>query len=109
MFQIYSPPRYIQKASFNKITQPNLVHQSDLELTYDEVNEKLYMWCLTIVDVASRYKEAYPLTSKNSSEVSNTFERIYNDSSNPLNWPRLLQVSWICSTLMERHNVTSLR
>jgi hypothetical protein len=69
IFQIYRPPpKYIQRASFVKINRPNLVHQCDLvKLTYDEVDGKIYMWCLTIVDVASRFKEAYPLTSKNSS------------------------------------------
>ena len=42
------------------------------------------------MDVASRYKEAEPLTSKNSDEVALAFKRIYKRA--PLKWPQLLQV-----------------
>jgi len=45
---------------------------------------------LTIVDVASRYKEAGPLTSKDSAEVAKAFQSIYKRS--PLTWDQLLQV-----------------
>ena len=39
---------------------------------------------------ASRYKEAEPLTSKNSDEVAKAFQSIYKRS--PLTWPNMLQV-----------------
>jgi hypothetical protein len=45
---------------------------------------------LTVVDVASRFKAAEPLTSKESSEVSKAFQRIYKRG--PLRWPSVLQV-----------------
>jgi len=45
---------------------------------------------LTVVDVASRYKEAEPLTSKNSDEVALAFQKIYKRS--PLKWLEMLQV-----------------
>ena len=45
---------------------------------------------MTIVDVASRYKAAEPLTSKESDEVSKAFQKIYRRG--PLKWPQLLQV-----------------
>ena len=45
---------------------------------------------MTVVDVASRYKAAEPLTSKESDEVSKAFQRIYRRG--PLKWPQLLQV-----------------
>ena len=45
---------------------------------------------MTVVDVASRYKAAEPLTSKESEEVSRGFARIYRRV--PLKWPQLLQV-----------------
>ena len=51
---------------------------------------KVFKYALTVVDVASRYKEAEPLTSKNSDEVALAFKRIYKRS--PLKWPELLQV-----------------
>ena len=44
---------------------------------------------LTVVDVASRFKAAEPLSSKESSEVSKAFQRIYKG---PLKWPSILQV-----------------
>jgi len=40
--------------------------------------------------VASRYKEAEPVTSKNSDEVAKAFQTIYRRS--PLTWPEMLQV-----------------
>ena len=45
---------------------------------------------MTVVDVASRYKAAEPLTSKESDEVSKAFQRVYKRG--PLKWPQLLQV-----------------
>ena len=51
---------------------------------------KVYKYALTVVDVASRYKAAEPLTSKESDEVSKAFQRIYRRG--PLKWPQLLQV-----------------
>ena len=41
------------------------------------------------MDVASRFKAAEPLTSKDSSEVSRAFRKIYKG---PLKWPKILQV-----------------
>ena len=64
---------------------------------------------LTIVDIASRYKEAYPLSTKLSSEVATAFMKIYQKG--PLRWPKLLQVDpgsefrVKVSSLMAKHNV----
>ena len=43
-----------------------------------------------VVDIASRFKEAEPLTSKDSNEVAKAFQKIYRRS--PLTWPQMLQV-----------------
>ena len=51
---------------------------------------KTYKYALTVVDVASRYKEAEPLTTKESAEVATAFSTIYKRSR--LKWPKLLQV-----------------
>ena len=51
--------------------------------------KKTYKYALTVVDVASRYKEAEPITSKDSREVAEAFNRIYK---RVLKWPKLLQV-----------------
>ena len=51
---------------------------------------KTFKYALTVVDVASRYKDAEPLTTKEAKEVATALERIYSRS--PLKWPKLLQV-----------------
>jgi len=70
----------------------NSVHQADLFLPHDKLprGRKVYKYALTVVDIASRYKEAKPLTSKDSSEVAKAFKSIYRRS--PLTWPQMLQV-----------------
>ena len=70
---------------------PNSVHQADLLfLTHDKQRRKTYKYALTVVDIASRYKEAELLTSKDSNEVTKAFQAIYRRS--PLTWPQMLQV-----------------
>ena len=71
---------------------PNRVHQADLFLPHDKLprGRKVFKYALTVVDVASHFKDAEPLTSKNSDEVTLAFQKIYNRS--PLEWPEMLQV-----------------
>ena len=69
------------------------MHQADLLfLPHDKLprGRKVYKYVLTVSDVASRYKEAEPLTSKESAEVAKAFQTIYKRG--PLKWPQLLQV-----------------
>ena len=40
-------------------------------------------------ELTARYKEAEPLTSKNSDEVVQAFQKIYRNP--PLTWPKMLQ------------------
>ena len=62
-----------------------------------------------MVDVASRYKEAEPLTTKEAKEVATALERIYSRGS--LKWPKLLQVDpgrefmGAVNQLLSKHNV----
>ena len=73
------------------VTVPNEVHQADLLfLPHDRVGRKTYKYALTVVDAASRYKEAEPLATKEAKEVAAALEKIYRRS--PLGWPKLLQV-----------------
>ena len=92
VWQIYLPsPKYIPRAKFS-VSAPNEVHQADLLfLPHDRPGKgkKLYKYALTVVDVASRHKEAEPLSSKESGEVVKAFEKIY---SRVLKLPKLLQV-----------------
>ena len=91
IWQIYLPaPRYVPRPKFDVAT-PNSVHQADLLfLPHDKLRRKTYKYALTVVDIASRYKEAEPLTSKDSNEVARAFQAIYRRS--PLTWPSMLQV-----------------
>ena len=93
MWQIYLPaPKKIIRPRLN-VSAKNEVHQADLLLLpHDTVTigrlNKTYKYALTLVDVGTRYKEAEPVTSKDSKEVAKAFEKIY---SRHLKYPRLLQ------------------
>ena len=63
---------------------------SSYPTTNSREGKKIYKYALTVVDVASRYKAAEALVSKESEEVARGFKRIY--SKGPLKWPQLLQV-----------------
>ena len=93
IWQIYLPaPSYIPRPTFD-VFVPNEVHQADLLfLPHDRPlrSRKTYKYALTVVDVASRYKEAKLLTTKESAEVAKAFSTIYKRSR--LKWPKLLQV-----------------
>jgi len=96
------------------VDTPNEVHQADLLfLPFDTIGRKKYKYALTVVDVASRFKEAEPLATKESKEVSSAFEKIYKRSQ--LNYPNLLQVDpgrefmGAVSQLMEKHKVNIRR
>ena len=93
MWQIYLPaPSYIPRPTFD-VFVPNEAHQADLLfLPHDRPlrSRKTYKYALTVVDVASRYKEAEPLATKESAEVATAFSTIYKRSR--LKWPKLLQV-----------------
>ena len=55
-----------------------------------KVGRRTYKYALTLVDVASHYKEAEPLATKEAKDVADALSRIYK--CGPLKWPRLLQV-----------------
>ena len=79
---------------------------------HDKVNRKTYKYALTVIDIESRYKEAVPLTLKDSKEVAKMFENIYKQK---LNYPKLLQVDPIrecmgsVTQLMAKHSVSIRR
>jgi len=90
IWQIYLPaPDYIPRPHWN-ISKPNEIHQADLLfLPHDVVKRKTYKYALVVVDVASRYIDAEPLTSKYSTDVSIAFNKIY---SRRLSWPKAMMV-----------------
>ena len=105
-------PSHVPQPNFD-VSGPNKVHQADLLfLPHDRFPQgrKTYKYALTIIDVASRYKEAEPLATKEAKEVADSLERIYRRS--PLKWPKLLQVDpkrefrGTVSQLLAKHNVS---
>ena len=80
LYQIYLPaPKYIPRpnASMSLFVKPNDIHQGDLlSLPHDKFKKNTYKYDLNIVDVASRYKGSYQLTTKNSKEVAQAFQWI---------------------------------
>ena len=113
LYQIYLPaPKYIPRpnASMSLFAKPNDIHQSDLlSLPHDKFKKKTYKYALNIVDVASRYKGSYQLTTKNAKEVAHAFQWIYENT--PLNYPKTLIVNdgkefyGDTTKLMEKHDV----
>ncbi|CAH1768319.1 3025_t:CDS:1, partial [Entrophospora sp. SA101] len=100
-----SRPQYIPYASFNNITVPNEVLQADVLYTpYDKIGKITYLFCLTVVDVASRFKWAEPIGTTldtnddyfslegilTSAVIAECFEKIFNNPKCPLMWPKLL-------------------
>ena len=90
MWQIYlAPPEYIPRPRW-KVSKPNQVHQADLLfLPHDTIFGRVYRYALVVIDVASRYKDAEALRTKESGEISKCFSKIY---SRRLSWPGVLMV-----------------
>ena len=113
LYQIYlPPPKYVPRpnASMSLFAEPNDIHQSDLlSLPHDKFKKKTYKYALNIVDVASRYKGSYQLTTKNSKELAQAFQWIYENS--PLTYPQMLNIDdgkefyRDTTKLMEKHDV----
>src|SRR6266480_4182239 len=120
--QIHKPrPRYIPRASFTSITTPNKVHQADvLYMPYDKIGRITYLFCLNIVDVASRYKVSIPIGAYSvkdrqgiltSRTIARALKDKYDDPECSLVWPKLLitdkgpEFRGDCERLLEEHGV----
>ena len=109
LWQIYlAPPEHIPRPRW-KVSKPNQVHQADLLfLPHDTIWGKVYKYALVVIDVASRYKDAEALRTKDSGEISKCFSKIY---SRRLSWPGVLMVDpgrefmGSVTILMEKHGV----
>ena len=109
LWQIYlPPPEYIPRPRWT-VSKPNQVHQADLLfLPHDTIRGRVYRYALVVIDVASRYKDAEAISTKESSEVAKCFSKIY---SRRLGWPGVLVVDpgrefmGSVTKLMEQHGV----
>ena len=95
------------------IDKPNQIHQADLLfLPHDTVRLKTYRYAVVVIDIATKYKDAKPLTSKETNEVAKALSKIY---SRKLTWPSTLMVDpgkefmGRVIALMKNHNVTIQR
>ena len=98
-------PKYIPCVSFNTIIVPMEVIQANiLYMPYDKVGSITYIFCLTCIDVASRYKWAVPIGTTldinnsslegilTSAVVAEAFEKLFtttHDPENPLIWNKI--------------------
>ena len=113
LWQIYLPaPKYIPRPHW-RVDKANKIHQADLLfLPHDTYRKKTYKYALVVVDIASRYKDAEALFTKESSEVAKAFEKIY---SRKLKWPEFFMVDpgkeffGNVTTLMNKHKVNFQR
>ena len=78
VYQIYLPrPKHIPRGIFTE-TVPNNVHQTDvLYLPEDKIGRRTYKYCLCIVDIASRYKEAEPLVDRTANATRAAITKMY--------------------------------
>ena len=114
IWQIYLPaPKQIKRPHFTN-TVANDTHQMDLLfLPYDTIKSKRYKYALTVIDSASRYKDAEPLTEKSAAAVAIALAKIYRRG--PLKYPRLMQVDegnefkGAVNQLLLKHRVTIKR
>ena len=79
--------KYIPRpnASVSLFAKPNDIHQADI--LYLPHEKKVYKYALNMVDVASRYNGSYQLTTKNSKEVAEPFQWIYENTL--LTYPKI--------------------
>ena len=113
LYQICLPaPKYVPRpnASMSLFAKPNDIHQSGLlSLPHDKFKKKTYKYALNILDVASRYKGSYQLTSKYAKEIAQAFQWTYENT--PLTYPKTLIVDdgkefyGDTMKLMEKHDV----
>ena len=113
LYQVYlPPPKYNPRpnASMSLQAKPNDIHQADIPyLPHYKYEKKIYEYALNIVDVASRYKRSYQLTTKNSKEVAQAFQWIYENTL--LTYPKTLIIDdgkefyGETTKLMEKHDV----
>ena len=113
LYQIYlPPPKYIPRpnASLSLFAKPNDIHQADiLYQPHDKFERRTYKYALNVVDVASRFKGSYQLTTKNSKEVAQAFQWIYENT--PLTYPKTLIIDdgkefyRDTTNLIEKHDV----
>ena len=89
-WQVHSPPPKRVDRPHYEVTVPNKVHQFDvLYMPQDTLYGNKYKYILAGIDVASRYKVARPMRTKQAKDVADMIADIYKVG--PLTWPKVFQ------------------
>ena len=79
-------------ASMSLFAEPNDIHQAAiLYLPHDKFRKKTCKYVLNILDIASRYKGSYKLSTKNAKEAAQIFQWI--NLNMPLTYPNTLIIN----------------
>ena len=104
-----SPPKYIDRPHY-EVTIPNEMHQFDLlYMPSDTLYENKYKYILSGIDVASRYKVARPLRTKQAKDVADMIADIYKVG--PLSYPKIFwcdngsEFKTEVTKMLEKHEV----
>ena len=110
---IFTTTKYIPRPNASMslyAATPYDIHQADIPyLPHDRYERKIYKYALNTLDVASRYKGSYQLTTKNSKDVAQAFQWIYGNTL--LTYPKTLIIDdgkefyGDTTKLMEKHAV----
>ena len=89
-WQVHSPPPKRINRPHYEVTVPNEMHQFDvLYMPKDTLYGNAYKYILSGIDVASRYKVARPMRTKQAKNVADMIADIYKVG--PLTWPKIFQ------------------
>ena len=109
-WQVHLPAtKHVERPHYD-VTTPNELHQFDLlYMPGDKLYGNKYKYILSGIDVASRYKIARPLRTKQAKEVAEMINDIYKVA--PLTFPKTFQCDngsefkAEVTKLLEKHNV----
>ena len=92
----FTSPKHVNRPHY-EVTIPNEMHQFDLLcVPSDTLYGNKYKYILSRIDVASRYKVARPLRTKQAKDVADMIADIYKGG--PLSYPRYFGVIMVASS-----------
>ena len=104
-----TPPKCVDRPHY-EVTIPNEMHQFDLlYMPSDTLYGNKYKYILSGIDVASRYKVARPLRTKQAKDVADMIADIYKVG--PLTYPKIFwcdngnEVKAEVTKMLEKHEV----
>ena len=109
-WQVHLPPLEVVDRPHYQVMIPNEMYQFDLlYMPWDTLYGDKYKYILSGIDVASRYKVAKPMRTKQAKDVAEMIADIYKIG--PLTYPKIFQcdngskVKAEVTKLLEKHEV----